>query len=128
MFVDQVQNLIDKINIFGYHFASLDIRQDSSIHNKVFNKILTLIFDSKTSDNYSGMSDDEKINFISKVNFLNKKTPYKDKDLINTLGSIEAMKSIQKSNGIPGSHRYIISHNQSPLNILEVFNMFLFTG
>ena len=128
LFVDEVQNLIDKINIFGYHFASLDIRQDSSIHNKVFHKILTLIFDSKTSDNYRGMSDDEKINFISKVNFLNKKTPYKDKDLINTLGSIEAMKSIQKSNGIPGSHRYIISHNQSPLNILEVFNMFLFTG
>ena len=74
------------------------------------------------------MSDDEKINFISKLNFLNKKTSYKDKDLINTLGSIEAMKSIQKSNGISGSHRYIISHNQSPMNILEVFNMFLFTG
>ena len=69
LFVDQVQNLIDKINIFGYHFASLDIRQDSSIHDKVFHKILTLIFDSKTSDNYSGMSDDEKINFISKLNF-----------------------------------------------------------
>ena len=128
LFVDEVQNLIDKINIFGYHFASLDIRQDSSIHDKVFHKILTLIFDSKTSDNYSGMSDDEKINFISKLNFLNKKTSYKDKDLINTLGSIEAMKSIQKSNGISGSHRYIISHNQSPMNILEVFNMFLFTG
>ena len=128
LFVDQVQNLIDKINIFGYHFASLDIRQDSSIHDKVFHKILTLIFDRKTSDNYSGMSDDEKINFISKLNFLNKKTSYKDKDLINTLGSIEAMKSIQKSNGISGSHRYIISHNQSPMNILEVFNMFLFTG
>ena len=128
LFVDEVQNLIDKINIFGYHFASLDIRQDSSIHDKVFHKILTLIFDRKISDNYSGMSDDEKINFISKLNFLNKKTSYKDKDLINTLGSIEAMKSIQKSNGISGSHRYIISHNQSPLNILEVFNMFLFTG
>ena len=128
LFVDEVQNLIDKINIFGYHFASLDIRQDSSIHDKVFHKILTLIFDRKTSDNYSGMSDDEKINFISKLNFLNKKTSYKDKDLINTLGSIEAMKSIQKSNGISGSHRYIISHNQSPMNILEVFNMFLFTG
>ena len=128
LFVDEVQNLIDKINIFGYHFASLDIRQDSSIHNKVFKKILTLIFDSKTSDNYSGMSDDEKINFISKLDFLNKKTAYKDKDLINTLGSIEVMKSIQKSNGISGSHRYIISHNQSPLNILEVLNMILFTG
>ena len=69
LFVDEVQNLIDKINIFGYHFASLDIRQDSSIHDKVFHKILTLIFDRKTSDNYSGMSDDEKINFISKLNF-----------------------------------------------------------
>ena len=128
LFVDQVQDLIDKIDIFGYHFASLDIRQDSSIHDKVFYKILTLIFDRNTANKYKLMNDDEKISFISKVNFANKKKLYSDKDLSNTLGSIEAMKLIQKSNGVDGSHRYIISHNQSPLNILEVYNMFLFNG
>ena len=128
LYVDEVQDLIDKIDIFGYHFASLDIRQDSSIHDKVFYKILTLIFDRNIANKYKLMNDDEKISFISKVNFANKKTLYSDKDLTNTLGSIDAMKLIQKSNGQAGSHRYIISHNQSPLNVLEVFNMFLFTG
>src|SRR5690606_16377472 len=36
LFVDQVQSLINKIDIFGLYFASLDVRQDSSIHEKLF--------------------------------------------------------------------------------------------
>jgi len=32
LFLDELQDIIDKVKIFGYHFASLDIRQDSRIH------------------------------------------------------------------------------------------------
>ena len=38
------------------------------------------------------------------------------------------MRNIQKSNGEKGCHRYIISHNESALNLFEVFYMFKFTG
>ena len=31
LFVDKLDELIDKIKIFGYHFATLDIRQDLSL-------------------------------------------------------------------------------------------------
>ncbi|WP_262915596.1 phosphoenolpyruvate carboxylase [Niabella ginsengisoli] len=37
MFTSQVQSLINKIDLFGLYFASLDIRQDSGIHQKLLN-------------------------------------------------------------------------------------------
>ncbi len=36
LFLSLVDNLINKVDVFGLHFASLDIRQESSIHKKVF--------------------------------------------------------------------------------------------
>ena len=38
------------------------------------------------------------------------------------------MQKIQKSNGESGCHRYIISNNQTAINILEVFTMFKISG
>ena len=36
-----ILDLKHKVKIFGFHFASLDIRQDSRIHKQVFDDILT---------------------------------------------------------------------------------------
>ena len=128
LFMDEINDLIDKINIFGYHFATLDIRQDSSIHNDVFEKILLRVFDKKTSLKYKTLSDDEKILLIKSKKLSNNTLNFTDSQVLSTLGSINAMRSIQKSNGEKGCHRYIISHNQSALNILEVHKMFEITG
>ena len=35
IYSDEVKDLIHKVKIFGFHFASLDIRQDSKIHDYV---------------------------------------------------------------------------------------------
>ena len=128
LFVDEIQDLIDKVNIFGYHFASLDIRQDSSIHDKVFEAIISQVYDKKTSNRYKKLSETDKINFLSDKNLNNPKLDFNNSLVLDTLGSINIIKSIQKSNGEKGCHRYIISHNQSPLNILEVFKMFGIIG
>ena len=39
LFVNLVNQLINKVELFGLHFASLDIRQDSSVHGKVLAEI-----------------------------------------------------------------------------------------
>ena len=36
LFLHTINNLINKIEVFGLYFASLDIRQDSSVHGKLF--------------------------------------------------------------------------------------------
>ena len=128
LFVEEIQELIDKVDIFGYYFASLDIRQDSSIHNMVFENIIAQAFDKKTLDIYTKQSDEEKIKFLFSKEFSGLKTEFNHPKVLNTIGSMTVMKSIQKSNGEKGCHRYIISHNESPLNILEVFKMFSFIG
>jgi len=109
LFLDELQDIIDKVKIFGYHFASLDIRQDSRIHSSAFNSIFKI--------------SQQKLNKLFPENYLQLDELKKIK-IISTLSSIRAMKEIQKENGEKACNRYIISNNQSALNILEVFTMF----
>ncbi|MDE3212191.1 MAG: phosphoenolpyruvate carboxylase, partial [Bacteroidota bacterium] len=55
LFVHLVDNLINKIHVFGLHFASLDIRQDSSIHKKVYEALIAA--GNVLPKEYSRMSD-----------------------------------------------------------------------
>jgi phosphoenolpyruvate carboxylase len=73
---------------------------------------------------YNDFSEEKKIKVISKIKGDISPDLFED-DLANsTLSSIRAMKEIQLNNGEKASNRYIISNNQSALNILEVFTMF----
>ena len=127
LFLDELQDIIDKVKIFGYHFASLDIRQDSRIHSNVFNSIFKISqkkMNKLFPNNYNDFSEEKKIKVISKIKGDISPDLFED-DLANsTLSSIRAMKEIQLNNGEKASNRYIISNNQSALNILEVFTMF----
>tara|TARA_B110000305_G_scaffold35000_1_gene34736 strand:+ start:1755 stop:4340 length:2586 start_codon:yes stop_codon:yes gene_type:complete len=131
LFIDELDDLINKVNIFGYHFASLDIRQDSRIHSKVFESVFKIsqsylgkIF----PDNYLDFSEEEKMKVLSNIKGDVPLDLFKDEQAVSTLGSIRAMKTIQNINGEKGSNRYIISNNQNALNILEVFSMFRLSG
>ena len=127
LFLDQLDDIINKVNIFGYHFASLDIRQDSRIHSKAFESVFKVAQDlliTNSKENYSTLSEDQKIKILSKLGGDIPVNSFTDDSVVSILSSIRAMKLIQKSNGEMGSNRYIISNNQSALNILEVFSMF----
>ena len=131
LFIDELDDLINKVNIFGYHFASLDIRQDSRIHSKVFESVFKIsqsylgkIF----PDNYLDLSEEEKVKVLSNIKGDVPLDLFKDEQAVSTLGSIRAMKTIQNINGEKGANRYIISNNQNALNILEVFSMFRLSG
>ena len=131
LFIDELDDLINKVNIFGYHFASLDIRQDSRIHSKVFESVFKIsqsylgkIF----PDNYLDLSEEEKMKVLSNIKGDVPLDLFKDEQTVSTLGSIRAMKTIQNINGEKGANRYIISNNQNALNILEVFSMFRLSG
>ena len=127
LFLDQLDDIINKVNIFGYHFASLDIRQDSRIHSKAFESVFKVAQDlliTNSKENYSTLSEDKKIKILSKLSGDIPVNSFTNDSVVSILSSIRAMKLIQKSNGEMGSNRYIISNNQSALNILEVFSMF----
>ncbi|MEN8137714.1 MAG: phosphoenolpyruvate carboxylase [Bacteroidota bacterium] len=131
LFVDDVQALINKVKIFGYHFAGLDIRQDSRIHTGVIDNIVTYYKKSGKSilpANYSSLDDSDKIEILMNVEDRLNPLLFEDKITKDTLESIYAIRQIQDKNGEKGAHRYIISNNQSTVNILEVYAMFNLCG
>ena len=126
MFAKEVDALLNKVNTFGYHFASLDIRQDSRVHHEAF---MTLLKGAQKQGvvskdvDYLQLDEAEKIEFLTTLKGDLSPESFSDELVNKTLGSIRAMQEIQTKNGQLGCHRYIISNNQTAQNIFEVFAM-----
>ncbi len=127
LYVDQLDALLIKVNLFGFHFATLDIRQNSKVHDAVFKDVVSFYLNSGSKifpTNYFELSESEKINVLSNVSGNLNPEDFENEMTNSTLGSIQAIKTIQKNNGEFGSNRYIISNNESALNVMETFALF----
>jgi phosphoenolpyruvate carboxylase len=127
LYLDQLDALLIKVNLFGFHFATLDIRQNSKIHDAVFKDVVNhyLQSDSKVFPaNYFELSEKDKIEILSNVSGDLDPADFDSELTYSTLGSIQAIKTIQQNNGEFGSNRYIISNNESALNVMETFALF----
>ena len=125
LFLNLVDNLISKMQIFGLHFATLDLRQESSVHEKVL-KIVNER-DEIFPDNYDTLDEKEKIKLLTHLKPI-PKTPFSDELADDTLASVRAVKVIQEKNGELGCNRYIISQCNSARNVMEVYALFLLGG
>ncbi|APG59637.1 phosphoenolpyruvate carboxylase [Christiangramia salexigens] len=123
LFVDEIDDMLNKLNLFGYHFATLDIRQDSSIHQEVLEEVIKVFGDVEGSipSNFNELSNDEQIDVLTKVNA--KLDPEKMEEGMGkaTLSSIYAMQEIQEKSGEEGANRYIISNCGSVQGVLQPF-------
>lgn len=132
LYADAIQDLIHKLKLFGFHFASLDIRQDSRVHNSVFENIVSHSQSQKhiknLPKNYLDLSEKERCAALP--NFTGSIPPslFGDEITRQTLESIYAMKEIQGFNGERGCNRYIISNCQTLENILQLFAMHRICG
>lgn len=124
LFLHLVNNLINKIEVFGMHFASLDIRQESSVHGQLLNAIAN----GNLPAVYSSLTDKEKINALVNIQNPGDKIVLEDPVHQDTLNCIAAIRTIQQFNGVEGCNRYIISQCKSALNAIEVFGLFLLAG
>lgn len=120
LFVEEVQRLILKVKLFRFHFAKLDIRQDSSIHLQVISEILAI---REITTNYQELPDEERSQLLLAT--MNKpvlrnnsaKTSPESWELISTLKTV-AM--IQKTNGADSIERYVISNTNSVSSVIEI--------
>jgi len=126
LFLESLENLISKVSVFGLYFASLDIRQESSVHSKTLQVIASK--SDALPANYSSLDDPGKINALLAVNKQIDPAIVEDAVMRDTLKSTGAIKEIQQYNGQDGCNRYIISQCNSALNVIEVFGLFLLNG
>ena len=126
LYLSEITSLINKIQLFGHHFATLDIRQDSRIHHKVFSKIVEKskqINNGIFPENYDELSKSEQIDVLSRVDGVLDISIFEDELVKNTLQTMKVVKEIQQTNGEQGAHRYIISNNQTALNVMQLYAM-----
>ncbi|WP_457619061.1 phosphoenolpyruvate carboxylase [Lutibacter sp.] len=131
LYLDEMNDFINKVHLFGYHFATLDIRQDSRVHHTVFSEIVTTL-QKKESElfpkNYLQLSESKQLNILSTVSDNLDLSVFENEMVTKTLSSIKAIKTIQQNNGEKGANRYIISNNQTAVNVMETFAMFNLCG
>ncbi|MFD2602989.1 phosphoenolpyruvate carboxylase [Flavobacterium suzhouense] len=129
LYADEIDGLINKVNLFGFHFASLDIRQNSRIHDAVFSDVINyLVKENTEASDYKSLDEKAKIELLGKLKGKIEPSFFENEDTIKTLESILAIKNIQENNGPQGTNRYIISNNESALNVLELLTLFRLVG
>ena len=126
LFLHLVDSFINKVLVFGLHFASLDIRQDSSKHESTLQSINAV--SNLLGEDYSKISDKEKIQRLCNVKSLGSSVMLEDDIEQDTIDVIGVIGTIQSYNGEEGCNRYIISHCNSALNVIEVYGLFLLGG
>ncbi|WP_040756152.1 phosphoenolpyruvate carboxylase [Winogradskyella psychrotolerans] len=126
LYLDELNSLINKTHLFGFHFANLDIRQDSRKHDQFFNDMVDALIKSGSEifpKNYHDLSEKEQVNILSKVKGEVDLTLIKDEETLKALNTMKAIKTIQETNGEKAANRYIISNNQTTLNVMQLFAM-----
>jgi len=126
LYLPEVISLLNKTHLFGFHFALLDIRQDSRVHNKVFNALVQDILEKEQvllPKNYYDLSEKEQVKILSKVKGSYDIYGLKDEDALKSLRTMMTIKTIQDTNGEKAANRYIISNNQTALNVMQLFAM-----
>ncbi|NNK88239.1 MAG: phosphoenolpyruvate carboxylase, partial [Flavobacteriaceae bacterium] len=131
LYLHEIDLFLDKVHLFGYHFASLDIRQDSRVHHKVFTKMVEesfKLYPGLFPKDYQELIPDRQIEILSGLKGHVEFDRFEDELVRQTLETIAVMKTIQQENGEKGSNRYIISNNQTALNVMELFAMLKLSG
>jgi phosphoenolpyruvate carboxylase len=127
LFVDIVDRFIQKVRLFGCYFATLDIRQDSRVLRQVF-KYTTEQTATGIPDGYEDANEDEKLKSIA-FKAIDFPCPEDADDMAkDTLNTIRLMKQIQLSNGEKACQRFIISNCQQASDILQLIDLFLWSG
>lgn len=129
LFVNIVDDLIRKVSLFGCYFATLDIRQDSRVLRRVFQFCTDKSgVDTGIPAAYQEFAEEEKIKGIV-FNEADIACPDDEEKLIcDTLNTIRLVKEIQHSNGQKACQRFIISNCQEASDILQLIDLFLWSG
>ncbi len=118
---EELEPLIIKAHIFGFHLASLDIRQHHSIHEHVIDKLL--------NGNYAGKKEPEKQRILKNNLQGNRKVSLRHSDpVMGDIKVFETIKVIKNSISNDAIKSYVISMAHDFSDILEVALLFKTAG
>jgi phosphoenolpyruvate carboxylase len=127
LFLDKVEDLINKVKLFGCYFASLDIRQDSRVLRNVHQFTLKQNGLERTPESIQ-FTESERISGLT-FKELDFHCPDQPDILIkDTLDTIRLVNKLQIAGGEKACHRFIISNCQQASDVLQLMELFLLSG
>ncbi|MGB1089839.1 MAG: phosphoenolpyruvate carboxylase [Schleiferiaceae bacterium] len=118
IFVELVEELLDRVALFGSHFASIDIRQDSREIKRAFDALAEQL----------GVLVPETPGELFALQAAWDGTLTGDDRIDDTLQSFRVIREIQAKNGPKGAHRYIISNCRGAMDVARVFALARWTA
>jgi len=119
LYLNLLDSFLLKVRTFGFHFASLDIRQDS--------RVLAASLGQAVKQNpalfpadFEALEYEEKVDFLLRFDSEIEWTEASDAMFADTMDSLVRMRDIQRSNGELACHRYIISNCRGPLDVASL--------
>ncbi len=119
LFLGQLTSFQQKVAMFGFHFASLDIRQDSRIIQRTLKAVLETHPEFLPTDFYS-LTVEKQIEHLPELTGPIDTSVIADPVLRDTLESLALIREIQAHNGERGCHRYVISNCRGTQDVVNV--------
>ncbi len=121
--------LIRALDVFGFHLASVDLRQSSDKHEEVLSELLAV---ARLCDNYAGCDETEKRALLLRL--LSEARPLRVRDhqysdlARSELAICECAATMRQRYGRQAIQHYIISHTETVSDLLEVLLLQKETG
>ncbi len=136
LYLDQVLSFRRKVKLFGLHFASIDIRQDSRVLARALAAIqasdpaLLPDLENAPADAPANDRHDEAAQVEAMLTCTGAFDPENHEDPVirDTLQSFAVIREIQQRNGSRGAHRYIISNCRGAIDVARVIALFRLCG
>lgn len=121
LYIEELENLIDKVKIFKTHFAILDIRQNHSVHKQAIEEILKK--ENLITNSLDELEKDELISILLHKQIHVHADHFEEELIKDTIRNMAQLKHIQSKNGEEGCNRYIISNSEDIFSVLFVFSL-----
>ncbi len=144
LFAQRIEAVQDAVRTFGFHFAVLDVRQDSRVHTACVREIVGFLQQQEPGHCPFQYPEEEQEYLTATIRWLQDQpretvesrarqlaADLRTRDaavLADCIETIAAIRTIQERNGERGCHRYIISNTQRMENVLEVWLIAAFGG
>jgi phosphoenolpyruvate carboxylase len=125
----RLQGLLRAVQVFGFHLATIDLRQSSDQHESV---IAELLLAANVHGNYAAMAEPEKCSLL--LGLLNDPRPVRVPSadysalVVGELEIFEMAKRVRATFGDATVQHYIISHTETVSDLLEVLFLQKETG
>lgn len=110
------------VDIFGFHLATLDMRQSSDIHERILTEIFAT---AQVEPDYAALSEEKKVELLikelSQPRLLYSPFAQYSEETTSELRILRTARYIREQYGKRAITNYIISHTETVSDILEVY-------